>query len=101
MTSFENVYYEETEGYKGIGVTEHGVAVTIRRWSSDYARLSREDVVMHAVAIVDGECVVDSRKFLPTGQDISWYLLRGIEKYDELSASHPYFSQQKLQALSA
>lgn len=101
MTSFENVYYEATEGYAGIGDTEHGVAVTVRRWSSDYARLSREDVVLHAVAIVDGECVVDSRKFLPPGQELSWYQRRGMEQYDKTLQSHPYFSQQKLQALSA
>lgn len=101
MTSFENVYYEATEGYAGIGDTEHGVAVTVRRWFCDYARLSREDVVLHAVAIVDGECVVDYRKFLPTGKELSWYQRCGMERFDQMLIGHPFFSQQKLQALSA
>lgn len=101
MTSFENVYYEETEGYKGIGVTEHAVVVAIRRWYCDFSPLQREDAILHTLVIVDYEVAVNSRKFLRSGEELSWYQRQGIAKYDQLIADHPVYGQPKKQSLSA
>lgn len=84
------ILYDEKKEEWQQGNLVHLVQVQVRRWT---CKGMTPDVVIESQVMVDGH-LAETRKVYPLEVPNAKFIRMGIAKFDELVASHPFFSQE-------